>query len=261
MKSTYIALVLTALLAVSCDLSAEARPSGHFGTPSGFKSGFSSQKGNYARSVPAPAPSPLQKSGPGAFGKAGAADAPPVPPSPGSSALSRDMAQNAAQANALKTLDARRAADAAAANPPPRPAQPGPAPVYNQPGYAQPYPQPIIVQQSGNGFMHGVIGFMLGRAMSQPQPVYYPQNNGGRGSGGDWDGGSTATLSGSTGATSAAMTPMPTVAPAPSFGVRVLRFFAWLALVSGLLWLAIYTVRKLRRLRAASAAHYAFERN
>ena len=284
MKSTYFAVVLTLSLLISCDLSAEARPaSSHSGTSLGFKGGFSSQKSNFARSAPPPvaAPSPVQRSGPGAFGKAGGADAPPPQPSRSSSALSRDMEQNAAQANALKTLDARRAAaatsaaGAGAAIPPtgsnvPRPPQPGQPPVYNQPGYSQPnYPQPIIVQQPSNGLMHGVIGFMLGRAMSQPQPVYYPQNNGGHGNNGsntsnnagDWDNGSTATLSGSTSATAAAMAPVPQAAPARSFLATVLRTFVWLALVSGLVWLAIYTVRKLRRLRAASAAHYSFERN
>ena len=260
MKSTYFALVLAALLAVSCDLSAEARPASHSGTASGSKGGFSSQKSNYARSAPAPTPAPVQKSGPGSFGKAGGADAPPPQPSRSTSAMSRDMEQNAAQANALKTLDARRAADAAAANPPPRP-QPGPAPVYNQPGYAQPNlppMQPIIVQQPSSGFMHGVLGFMLGRAMSQPQPVYYPQNNGGHGSSnaGEWDSGTVTTAS-----TSAAMTPVPQAAPAPSFLASVLRLFLWLALVSGLVWLVIYTVRKLRRLRSANAARYSFERN
>ncbi len=275
MKSTYFAVVLTLSLLISCDLSAEARPaSSHSGTSSGFKGGFSSQKGNYARSAPAPSAPPAQRSGPGSFGKAGGADAPPPPPSRSNSALSRDMEQNAAQANALKTLDARRAANAAGTPPnaplPPlrdpvmRPQQP----VYNQPGYAQqnlPPQQPIIVQQPSNGFMHGVIGFMLGRAMSQPQPVYYPpNNNSGHGNsnnnGGDWD--SNTTLAGSTGtATSAAMAPVPAPAPAPSFGATVLRLLVWLALVSGLVWLAIYTVRKLRRLRSASAAHYSFERN
>lgn len=284
MKSTYFAVVLTLSLLISCDLSAEARPaSSHSGTTSGFKGGFSSQKGNFSRSTPPPvaAPSPVQRSGPGVFGKAGGADAPPPQPSRSSSALSRDMEQNAAQANALKTLDARRAAaatsaaGAGAAIPPsgpnvPRAPQPGQPPVYNQPGYAQSNypPQPIIVQQPSNGFMHGVIGFMLGRAMSQPQPVYTPQNNGGHGNNGsnnsnsgDWDNGSIATLAGSTSATSAAMARVPQAAPARSFLVTVLRTFVWLALVSGLVWLAIYTVRKLRRLRAASAAHYSFERN
>lgn len=285
MKSTYFAVLLSFSLLFSCDLSAEARPaSSHSGTSSGFKGGFSSQKGNYGRSAPAPSPPPAQRSGPGFFGKAGGADAPPPQPSRSGSALSRDMEQNAAQANALKTLDARRNAQAAANNPPlpplrdpvMRPQQPGQAPVYNQPGYAQqnlPPQQPIIVQQPNNGFMSGVVGFMLGRAMSHPQPVYYPQNNGGQGNGGnnggngggnggDWDSGQNTTLAGSTGATgAAAMTPVPQAAPAPSFGATVLRTFVWLALVSGLVWLVIYTVRKLRRLRSANAAHYSFERN
>ncbi len=106
--------------------------------------------------------------------------------------------------------------------------------------------------------MHGVLGFMLGRAISQPQPGYYPQNNGGHASSntGDWDSGTVSTAS-----TSAAMTPVPQAATAPSFLGSVLRLFLWLALVGGLVWLLMYTLRKLRRLRSANAEHYSFERN
>jgi bacteriorhodopsin len=66
-------------------------------------------------------------------------------------------------------------------------------------------------------------------------------------------------------AAAAAMTPMPAwvAAPAPahSFAASVLRVFLWLALMSGLVWLGFYIVWKLRRIRAANAAHYSFERN
>ncbi|MFA9215784.1 MAG: hypothetical protein ACEQSK_01640 [Sphingomonadaceae bacterium] len=224
MKSISLALVMTIALLVSCDLSAEARPaSSHSGTASGYKGGFSSQKGNNARAAP-------------------------MPPARSNSALSRDMERNAAQANALKTLDARRAA---AAPPPPPVAPPvvAPVPVHNPPVYTQ-APQPVIVPQPNNGFMYGVMGFMLGRAMSQPQPVSVPHNRHT-----EWDSNTAPAAS-----PAMAQTPAPAAAPA-SFGLSVLRGLMWLALVSGLLWLALYTVRKLRRLRSTTTTHYSFERN
>jgi hypothetical protein len=270
MKSTGIAWLLVVALAVGVQGPVQARPASHFGTPSSMRSGFSSQKSLPAPSAP---PSAARGSGPGSFGKA----APQADPR-SSSASSRDMEQNAAQANALKTLDARNAAAASAAAgagavppAPPlngnfgRPQQSAPMPVYNQPAYPQQLPQPVIVQQHGNsGLMAGVVGFMLGRATSHPAPVYYPpvvvQNTPAAGSPGATGG--TVSADGSTApAAAAAMTPVPVPAPQPSFAASVLRVFFWLALMSGLVWLVVYMVWKVRRIRAANAAHYSFERN
>jgi len=93
--------------------------------------------------------------------------------------------------------------------------------------------------------MSGLIGFMLGRAMSQSnQPVAYPTTHGNP---------SAATVP------AAPPAAVPAPPPEPSFMARVLRVFAWLSVVSLLFWAAVYSVRKFRRLRAAP--NYAFERN
>jgi len=265
MKSTGIAWLLVVALAVGVQGPVQARPASHFGTPSSMRSGFSSQK-----SLPAPSalPSSARSSGPGSFGKA----APQTDPR-SSSASSRDMAQNAAQANALKTLDARRAAAA----PPPlsptppvndtasRAPQPAPMPVYNQPAYPQQLPQPIIVHQHGSGLMSGVVGPMLGRAMSQQAQMSYPPYGQSYPAGPAASAGTPAATVNADGSTApaaaAAMTPVPAPAPQPSFAASVLRVFFWLALMSGLVWLVVYMVWKVRRIRAANAAHYSFERN
>jgi len=258
MKSTGIAWLLVVALAFSLQGPVQARPASHFGTPSSMRSGFSSQKSLPAPSAP---PSTARSSGPGSFGKAAAPQTDPR----SSSASSRDMAQNAAQANALKTLDARRAAASA---PPPlndsasRAPQSAPMPVHNQPAYPQQLPQPIIVQQHSSGLMSGVVGFMLGRAMSQQTQMSYPPYGQGYPAAPAANPGATVNADGSTApVAAAAMTPVPVPAPKPSFAATVLRVFFWLALMSGLVWLVVYMVWKVRRIRAASAAHYSFERN
>ena len=295
MKSFPSVLALILLMALGPNLPVQARSTPHSGTSSSFKSGFSSQKSNPTVSR---APAASRASGPGAFGKAGSASVTPPPDAPAprsGSALSRDMEQNAAQDHALKTLDARRAANAATPPLPPlndtlMQPRPQPAPVYQTPPMYQ--VPPVIVQQSNNGLMHGVIGFMLGRAMSQSnQPVAYPTVANGGNAGGtaagaagtaapsaaatsDWAQGGAASAGGAISAsaqqagTSAAMAGMPATArqasaqpAAPSFGASVLRFFIGFAVLGTMFWALVYTVRKLRRLRAGNAARYAFERN
>jgi hypothetical protein len=272
MKSVHSALALVLSLAMVCNLSA-ASASPHSGTSPSYKSGFSSQKSNSARSKPAPPPAGRQ-SGPGAFGKAPGSPASAQPQR--NSSMSHDMDQSAARANALKTLDARRAA---AAQPPPLPPvndtvmRPQPQPAYQTP---PPVYQGPAYQQPSSGLMHGLLGFMLGRAMSQSnQPVSYPtasqgqspgQSNGqpsgqqgGQGSGqtgGQADGGGM--LAGMPGLGA----PVPaSQAPAQSFGASVLRWFIWLGVLSVMAWAVVYAVRKLRRLRAGNTTHYSFERN
>jgi hypothetical protein len=167
--------------------------------------------------------------------------------------MSRDVDQSAARERALRTLEERRtAANAPQPLPPlndtlrsPSPPQ-RPAPAYGVPPYA---PAPVYVPpvQQSNGLMSGLIGFMLGRAMSQSnQPVAYPTA----------DGNPPAPA-----ATVPAAPPVAVPAPPrePSFMASVLRLFAWLSVISLLVWAAIYSVRKFRRLRAAP--NYAFERN
>ncbi|EEF22104.1 conserved hypothetical protein [Ricinus communis] len=187
--------------------------------------------------------------------------------------MSRDVDQSAARANALKTLDERRAAANSQPLPPlndtlrqPSPAQP-PSPVYRAPAY--PAPGPGYQQQSpggGHGLMAGIMGFMLGRAMSQGhQPVAYPTASGQQPS--PQTSGAVAVAPATTPSADGAVVtgmpglaaPAPAVAPQPSFLMSVLRWFAWLSVLSVLAWAAVYSVRKFRRLRAAP--HYSFERN
>lgn len=320
MKPLQFALLLTVAMAFASTTPAQARPvtSHHSGTSS-YKSGFSSQKSNSPRQTQA-APAADRQSGPGAFGRASGSPASATPPGQprqsAQSAMSRDMDQNAAQANALRTLDARRAtaagpASGAAPLPPLNDTamRPQPAPVYQTPPM---YQQPtVIVQQPSSGLMNGMLGFMLGRAMSHNnQTVVYTNGNGagnpgnggvvngnggngnngggnnnGNGNGGDSGNGGNANNSGSgdggadgngklagmpglgdpadvaAAAAAAATAAQARAAPAPSFGASVLRLFAWLSVIGLMVWTVVYSVRKLRRLRAGNATNYSFERN
>jgi hypothetical protein len=252
MKSLRTALLLMVCLAFAGNVPAEARPASHSGTSKSFKSGFSSQKNNSAAHSRPAAPPANRQSGPGAFGQQAGS---PAQPQRNTSAMSRDVDQSAARERALNTLDQRRAAANAPQPLPPLndslrqpPQQQRPAPAYGAPPYA---PSPVYVPpaQPSNGLMAGVIGFMLGRAISQSnQPVAYPTTHGNP---------PATAESGTPSATGAAAKP---ASPAePSFMASVLRLFAWLSVISLLVWAAIYSVRKFRRLRAAP--NYAFERN
>ncbi|WP_373989719.1 hypothetical protein [Duganella sp. BuS-21] len=280
MKSFRSALLLMVCLAFASKVPAEARPASHSGTSSSFKSGFSSQKNNSTAHRQPSAPPANRQSGPGAFGKQAGSPA-SAQPSRNTSAMSRDVDRSAAHDRALQTYDQRRAADNARPLPPrndtlrqPQQAQ-RPSPGYQAPPY--PAPAPVYQQpSSGNGMMAGVIGFMLGRAMSQShQPVIYPTTSGNQPA--------PATAPADTGAATGAAaagspdgtgmvggmpglgTPAPVAAPAaptppePSFMASVLRLFAWLSVLSLLGWAAVYSVRKFRRLRAGP--NYSFERN
>lgn len=298
MKSLRSALLLMVCLAFAGNVPAEARPASHSGTSKSFKSGFSSQKNNSAAHS-RPAPPASRQSGPGAFGQQAGS---PAQPQRNTSAMSRDVDQSASRERALRTLDQRRAAaNAPQPLPPlndtlrqPSPQPQRPAPAYGAPPYA---PSPVYAPpaQQSNGLMAGVLGFMLGRAMSQSnQPVVYPTTSGnppapaasgpaatvptvptdaaGAAAAGTAAAGMTS-AAGSAGAAATASpdgaglvggmpglgTPVPAPPPEPSFMARVLRLFAWLSVVSLLFWAAVYSVRKFRRLRAAP--NYAFERN
>jgi len=266
MKSFRSALVLTVCLALAS--AGPALAGSHSGTSPSFKSGFSSQKSNSVHSQPAPPPA-SRASGPGAFGKAAPASAQQPR---NTSAMSRDIDQSAASGNALKTLDERRAAAAAtttaaatgaaaaasgaAARSADAAAFTGTAAVgaaRPQPPYAPLPPGYQTVPQPNNTLMHGLFGFMLGRAMSQNhQPVAYPAAQG-----------QPAPVASSPDAVVTGMpglnAPAPAPAPQPSFGHSVLRWLVGLTVLSVMLWALVYAVRKLRRLRAAP--NYSFERN
>lgn len=233
MKSFHSLLALVICVALSGNA--------HSGTSASYKSGFSSQKNNAARSQGSPASAQPRRN---------------------TSAMSRDVDQGAARANALRTLEARRAAANAPPPSPPLPPlndtlrRPQPAPVYQTPA---PVYQPPPQQSSGNGLMHGLMGFMLGRAMSQShQPVSYPTVSNGQPQAATPPGASAA---GMVGGMPGLGEPAAAPVPQPSFGAGVLRWFIWLALLSVIVWTVVYSVRKLRRLRAANTAHYSFERN
>jgi hypothetical protein len=256
MKPVRSALLLMVCLALAGNVPAQARPASYSGTSKSMKSGFSSQKNNSAvHSRPAPPPANRQ-SGPGAFGQAAGS---PAQPQRNSSALSRDVDQSAARANALRTLDERRAAAHAPQPLPPlndtlrQPARPG----YQPPPYPAPAPAYQQPASSGNAWMAGALGFMLGRAMHQGnQPVAYPTTQGQP---------PQPVAAGSSAAEPAGtVSGMPGLAaPAPqperSLLGSVLRWLAWLSVLSLFVWVAVYAVRKLRRLR--SAPNYSFERN
>lgn len=263
-------------LAFAGNVPAEARPASHSGTSKSFKSGFSSQKNNSAVHS-RPAPPANRQSGPGAFGQQAGS---PAQPQRNTSAMSRDVDQSAARERALNTLDQRRAAaNAPPALPPlndtlrsPQPQRP--APSYGAPPYAPPPVYAPPAQQS-NGLMAGVLGFMLGRAMSQShQPVAYPTTSGNApapaaspaaatgpndaaGPAAAADG--TGLVGGMPGLGAPAPAAVPAASPEPSFMAGVLRLFAWLSIVSLLFCAVVYSVRKFRRLRAAP--NYSFERN
>lgn len=296
MKTSLYAFVLTLLLAYAGVLPADARPMGHFGTSSGLKSGFSSQKGNAFRSARTGEAMAAPKNAPGAFGAAAGASS-AAGAAKGASPLSRDLDQSAAQANATKTLEARRAASAVppASTVPPQadPLRPQPAPG----AYYQQMPQPIYVQRHDSGWMPMWMGFMLGRSLSGGhQTVYYANNNGaayvdpnnggnnGNAGGGnigddasnasnasgaaanaannsghggeDWD--RINPVGTSVGASSAATVAAPAVPP-HSFGNAVLRALAWLAFLSTMFWVLRVIFKRMLRHRAA--ANYSFERN
>jgi hypothetical protein len=264
MKSFQSAVVLMVCLAMAGNAPAEARPGQHSGTSSSYKSGFSSQKSNASRGRPAPPPASRQ-SGPGAFGKAAGSPA-SAQPQRNTSAMSRDVDQSAARANALRTLEGRRAAANAQPLPPLNDTLRSPQP---SPGYQTPPPVylPPAQQSSGNGLMHGLMGFMLGRAMSQSnQPVSYPTVNGGQQPAGQppavaSDAAAGAGMVGGMPGLGEAPRAAPAAPPAQSFGASVLRWFIWLAMLSAVAWTVLYAVRKLRRARAANTPNYSFERN
>jgi hypothetical protein len=267
MKSLQFALILALLLpAAGGDALALSRSAAHSATPRSFKSGFSSQKalptsvaparsgfGSFGSATPAPAaPSAVPGAKPsfGSFGKAADTGV----SAPAKSALTKNLDTNAANANALRTLDERKAAAAAAAAPVTAPVTAGmPAPQYNpapQPLYHA--PQPIIVQQrSGMGDMF--MGFMLGRALSGGH------NNGSYNNGSYNNGGNGAYVSnGSTSSSAAAMGNVEQ--PASSFGAKVLRTFLWLVILGAIGWLIYFGVRSLTRSGARNAPNYSFER-
>jgi hypothetical protein len=259
LKTYQVALVLSLLLPLAHVDAADARPAT---SSSSFKSGFSSQRsssaskpsyassksggsfGSFNRrasSSDASAPAPVRPSAPsrssggfGSFGGGGAA------PQKSDSALSQKLDKNTSEANALRTLDARRQAQAGAA----RDTRPVPGyevgasgqrpPAYAPPPVQQPQ-APIIVRQD-SGLGHVIAGAVLANAARGA----HANNNG---------------YPGTAPGTS------PATAPATTGGVSFLGLFLTLCVLALVGWALYFAWRRMRRVREAKKPNYSFERN
>lgn len=223
----HVALILS-LLSVNPAAHADPRPS--IPTKS-FKGGFSSQR---ASAPPrAPASGSASRGGFGSF-----SSAPARAPQKSDSALSQQLDRDASEANALRTLDARRAAQQEAT----RDTRPVPGyenRQYGQPSQPMPMPAPQQAPQSGNGMAGVVTGLVLGQiangAHARNHNGYPAQVN---------QGTSTASLG---------------QAPTRSFFGGVIRLFMWLVVLSAIGWLIYFLVQRNRRKAAENKPHYTFE--
>ena len=279
LKSHQFACVLSLMLALAHTGSADARPSSsssssHSTSSSSrsssgsFKSGFSSQRSSSAPSYASSKSSaaPASSGGFGSFGRRPASDAAsngtsdtaPAPsrssggfgsfganrpaPQKSDSALSQQLGNKAAEANALRTLDARRQAQADAAR------DTRPVPGYEQgrqgqgaPGYG-PMPQqqaPVVVRQD-SGLGHVVAGAVLANAMrgAHANNGGYPGNY--SNTGGYGNAGSHAGHGG---------------------GTSFLGLFMTLCVLALLAWGVYFMWRRLRRARDAKKPNYSFKEN
>lgn len=262
MKSLLHTLRFALLAAtLSAAQSAVAFDPAHPGQSSSFRGGFSSQRQQAAPPVrrPAAAPQssrPAQPSQPaagrgGGFGSFGAAPARETRQS--DSALSRRLDKNASEANALRTLDERRAAQERASR------DTRPVPGYEDRQAAQasgmpaptpmpaPAPPVIVRQDSAGGVGQVVTGYVLGRMAN------------GVANGGSHNAPTLPASYGGGKVVGTASIDQPP--PGRSFFGGVLHLFMWLAAAAALVWLAYFAVRRLRRRRAANQPNYTFERN
>jgi hypothetical protein len=257
LKSYNVAFVLALLLPLAHVGAADARPS----SSSSFKSGFSSQRssspskpsyssakssgssfGSFSRrsssssdAAPPPAQPSRSSGGFGSFGGGAAA------PKKSDSALSQKLDRNASEANALRTLDARRQQQADAA----RDTRPVPgyeqgasgrnAPTYAPPPVQQQQPPVVVRQDSGLG--HVIAGAMIANASRGA----HASNNGYPGG---YGGGSVAGSSSASGG-----------------GTSFLGVFLTLCVLALIGWGVYFAWRRLRRGRDAKKPNYSFERN
>jgi hypothetical protein len=200
-----------------------------------FKGGFSSQ-----RPAAPPPRAPKQDAPRGGFGSFGSASAGNAQKS--DSALSQRLDRNASESNALRTLDARRAAQDQAARDARGDTRPVPGYEYRQnapasPPFQQQQPQPA--QQSNNGLGGIVTGMVLGQIANGA----HARNNGYPGQV-------------STGTSSATVNQAPA---RTSFFGGVMRMFMWLVVLSAIGWLVYFMVQRKRRKSAENKPHYTFE--
>ena len=232
LKRALHAVLVLSLLSVSPVSSAEPRQSSS--SSKSFKGGFSSQ-----RSSNPPPRAPRQDAGSrGGFGSFNSA--PSRAPQKSDSALSQRLDRNAAEGNALRTLDARRAAKEQAER------DTRPVPGYenrqsnNQYGGAPAMPPPAPPSRSDSGLGGVVTGMVLGQiasgAHARNNNGYPAQVNAGT---------SSATVNQAPGGT--------------SFFGGVMRLFMWLIVLSAIGWLVYFLVQKKRRKTAENKPHYTFE--
>ncbi|SDF51054.1 hypothetical protein SAMN05428966_11698 [Massilia sp. PDC64] len=251
LKSYNVAFVLALLLPLAHVGAVDAKPS----SSSSFKSGFSSQRssssskpsyssakstgtsfGSFSRRAsPPPDAAPAQPSRPsGGFGSFGRGS---TTPQNSDSALSQKLDKNTSEANALRTLDARRQAQADAAR------DTRPVPGYEQgasnrsgPAYAPPpvqQPQPPVVVRQDSGLGHVIAGAMIANASRGAHA-------GNNGYPGGYAGGSS---------------------PASGSGTSFLGVFLTLCVLALIGWGLYFAWRRLRRGREAKKPNYSFERN
>lgn len=196
-KRTRFAAIMAIVVAIVVANTVDARPG------SSFRSGFSSGRSTVSRSVSTPS-----KPSFGTFGQRQSQPPAAARTPQRDSAMSRDLDRRAAQDQAMRTYDTRRAAasgqpapgslgSAAASRSGTTPPLPPLDPVlpggrsggnggYNGGAYAQhgapgsgstSAPAPVIVRDSSNGWLWGIGGFMLGRAAGShaaPPPAAQP---------------------------------------------------------------------------------------
>jgi hypothetical protein len=241
------------------------------GRTGSFKSGFSSQKRaavkpaqtNYQ--VP-PANTQTKKTAFGSFGTANPKlDQKTASQTLPQSQMSKDLSATTAQANALKTADARTKVNekANATNSDNgwfrSGSQDTAAPKTNTAASAGQTPQPAHYQSASqysrghqsSGFLPGLVGFMIGHSLAQQHTntVYVPQNN-------QVVGQDANQLNNSTNADGTAIQQVQDVpvVETESFFMKLLRVVLWVAMISGIVWV----VRKFMRFRNRNlqAANY-----
>jgi hypothetical protein len=249
-------LLISLLCGIGVDATQAHAARGGFSrgaSASSFKSGFSSHNAGTAN------PTTLQPSAKntsfGSFG-ASASAAQPTPASTASnSALSRNLSENAANSNALKTYDAR---NQAAALPTPAAGSSYASSGVPQRGYSNPplyaqgaVPQTIVVQRDSGFSASPFLWFMLGRSMSNhdsERVVYehpaYP---------------ATGAVNGpDTIRSPTAATPLE---PRESIGAKLLRIVLWLLIAVALVMGVSYLLGRRAARAVTNKSHYSLGKN
>ena len=254
LKSAHFLIALSLLLPIS---DAGAAPHASFSR--GFSSHASTSHASTAHVTAAPARAPSGGFGSFSSRSTASTSAPAQAQTQKSdSALSQQLGKNAAQANALRTLDQRNAAKAAQN-------APQAAPVYGQSAQSTqstqstqsvphpvnapaPGPTTVIVHQDGGGLGHVVAGAMIAHSMNAhaqggSQGNYYPPGSG-------YNGGDNNGVNGAANA---------------SHGTSLFGLFVRLSLLAVIAWGLWFAWRGWRRRRAAQLEadkpNYSFERN